>query len=214
MRGNLRWVSVSAVVALASLSACGDAVSIEQRPEFRENPKPMQAHRLSMRIQNAPGPLRVVVSATQNDVVTPECLPSPNENPGGHLSPIPTHDIPFVLEQVSDTEYAGVFYTDGMVDADYYGLGVCRWRVVQVQVQLKATGADGETRFVASLSNEDIGRGDPKTTYFWKGAYPGELASDIKDFPNFGQADRSRMADSVKDEDVFSVVLQEEEVAR
>lgn len=41
-----------------------------------------------MTIADAPGPLKVVLSASQFDVVTPECLPPPDSNPGGHMTMI------------------------------------------------------------------------------------------------------------------------------
>jgi len=106
-------------------------------PTFTENPAPRQAYRLTLRIEGAPGPLEVVSSAAQYDVVNPECLPPPKDNPGGHTSAVPTHDIPVRLQRVSDNEYAGVFHADGMVDADYHGRGVCRWQLIQAQVQLQ-----------------------------------------------------------------------------
>lgn len=210
MKARLPWLVMLIGISLLTTNSCSREMDKKPRPEYKRNPNSVQAHRLRMRIQDAPGPLKVVVSATQHDVVTPECLPAPNDNPGGHLSPIPTNDIPFELERVSDTEYTGVFYADGMIDEDYHGHGVCRWELIQVQVQLKATGAEGETRFVASLSRDEIRPGRSKTIYFWKGAHPGDPASSINDLPNFGQTDRSRMAAWVKDEDVFSVTLQDD----
>ena len=190
-------------VALFSITACSDAVDTKQRPQYKENPNPVQAYRLRMHIDNAPGPLKVTVSGTQHDVVTPECLPPPNANPGGHLSPIPTNDIPFRLERVSEAEYTGVFYADGMIDEDYHGRGICRWELIQAQVQLKANGTEGETRFIVSLDKDELSGGGSKTVYYWKGGYP---RSSMDDFPDYGVTSVEDVREGLRG-DLFSVTI-------
>ena len=179
------------------------------QPEYRENPSPKHAYRLTMTIKDAPGPLKIMVSAAQYDVINTECLPPPKENPGGRSSPVPTRDIPFELTQVSDGQYTGIVYADAMIDEDYHGRGVCRWGLVQAQVQLKATGAEAETKFIASLSQHqgDFRSGQPKTLYYTKNSYPAHPESTVKDFPDFGQADRSKMASRLADSDLFTITL-------
>ncbi|MCF7221660.1 hypothetical protein [Marilutibacter chinensis] len=183
------------------------------RPEYRENLNPQQAYRLTMRIDDAPGPFQVMVSAVQYDVVNRECLPPPKDNPGGRSSPVPTHDIPFELTQVSDGVYTGVVYADGMVDEDYHGRGVCHWELIQAQVQLKATGAEGETKFIPSLSRDELLAGSPTVLYFIKKGYPRHPESTLDKPFTFGQADRSRMASYLKDGDLFTITLVAEEAA-
>ena len=210
-RGRSRWSPVLLGIALFSITACSDAVDTKQRPQYKENPNPVQAYRLRMRIHDAPGPLKVTVSATQHDVVTPECLPPPNDNPGGHLSPIPTNDIPLPLERVSEAEYIGVFYMDGMIDEDYHGRGICRWGLIQVQVQLRAAGAEQETRFIASLNREQVERGDGKRTYFWKSRYP--RVEDFDAFPDLGESDVDAIPEGSR-ADFFSVSMETEELTK
>lgn len=204
------WTSLFLGVALFSATACNDAVDTKQRPHYKEKPNPVRAYRLRMHIHDAPGPLKVTVSATQHDVVTPACLPVPNDNPGGHLSPVPTNDIPFQLERVSDTEYTGIFHADGMIDEDYHGRGICRWEMIQMQVQLRATGADKETRFIASLDREQVEREAGKRTYFWKARYP--RVDDIDDFPDLGESDVNAIPEGSGAE-FFSVSLETEELS-
>lgn len=176
--------------------------------EYRENPNPTKAYRLTMRIDDAPGPLQVMVSASQFDVVNRECLPPPDSNPGGHLSPIPTNDIPFQLERVSDNEYTGIVYADGMIDEDYYGRGVCRWKLVNVQVQLKATGAANETKFMADLSAEELRAQKEKTLYYWKGLYP---QTDVDNFPDSGAQDPEQFKPELRD-NLFTITLASKEL--
>lgn len=197
------WSPILLGIALFSITACSDAVETKQRPRYKENNNPVQAYRLRMHIHDAPGPLKVTASATQHDVVTPECLPPPNANPGGHLSPIPTNDIPFQLERLSEAEYTGVFYMDGMIDEDYHGRGICRWELIQVQVQLKASGAEGETRFIVSLDKDELSGGGSKTVYYWKGGYP---RSSMDDFPDYGVTSVEDIREGLRG-DLFSVTI-------
>ncbi|MBL8256998.1 hypothetical protein J2X02_000825 [Pseudoxanthomonas japonensis] len=173
-------------------------------PQFTENPAPRQAYRLTLRIEGAPGPLEVVSSAAQYDVVNKECLPPPKDNPGGHTAPVPTHDIPFRLERVSDNEYAGIFHTDGMVDAEYHGRGVCRWELIQAQVQLRAPGDQGDTYFIAKLSGDELPQGAPKAFHYWKARYPKEAGAE--GYRDFGQPDLQKVPEDQRDE-FFGIVL-------
>ena len=173
-------------------------------PTFTENPAPRQAYRLTLRIEGAPGPLEVVSSAAQYDVVNPECLPPPKDNPGGHTSAVPTHDIPVRLQRVSDNEYAGVFHADGMLDADYHGHGVYRWQLIQAQVQLRAPGADGGTRFVAKLDGDEVSQGAAKAIHYWKARYPQE--SGAESYRDYGQPDLQKVPADQRDE-FFGIVL-------
>jgi hypothetical protein len=65
-----------------------------------------------------------------------------------------TRMFEFELTRVSDVEYTGTVYADGILDEDYYGRGICRWQLTQARVQLKATGVPRETLFSASISAE------------------------------------------------------------
>lgn len=178
---------------------------------YRENPFPQQAYRLTMTIEDAPGPLKVVVSAAQYDVVNTECLPPPKDNPGGRSSPVPTSDIPFELSQVSEGTYTGIFYADAMHDEDYHGRGVCRWELIQARAHLKATGAEGETRFIASVSRGkgEFDSGQRKTIYYWKGQYP---RAGVEDYPDFGNVEPEKFKAEIRDE-LFAITLAVQELA-
>lgn len=203
---------VAALAILAATNAgCTPASQEKPMTEYRENPNPTKAYRLTMRIDDAPGPLQVMVSASQFDVVNRECLPPPDSNPGGHLSPIPTNDIPFQLERVSDNEYTGIVYADGMIDEDYYGRGVCRWKLINVQVQLKATGAKEETKFMADLYGDEFFAAQVKTIYFRKELYPRHPDSQLDEPKNSGQTDRAKIS-SFRDDELFTITLASKEL--
>jgi hypothetical protein len=202
-RRDRKLISLAAMSLLLP-TACSGAMNSQTSPQFAENPSPRQAYRLTLRIEGAPGSLEVVSSAAQYDVVNQECLPPPKDNPGGHTSPVPTHDIPFRLERVSDSEYAGTFYTDGMVDAEYHGRGVCRWELIQAQVQLRAPGDQGDTHFIAKLNGDELSQGTPKAFHYWKARYPKEAGSE--GYRDYGQPDLQKVPADQRD-DFFGIVL-------
>lgn len=69
----------------SSDSASEPVIRKQDRPEYRKNPQPKQAYRITMAIENAPGPFRHLLGLAQFDVVNSECLPPPDEN-NGHIT--------------------------------------------------------------------------------------------------------------------------------
>ena len=190
---------------LLSLAACGSASPENIMPDFKRNPNPKQVYQLTLTIANAPGPFKSVEGFMQFDVNTPDCLPSPNEN-GGHLSPVPTETIPFVWTRVSDTEYTGVVYIDGMIDEDYFGHGVCRWKLMQARAALKATGAKGETRFVPNIYPEKIVEQKSERTYLLRADYPRHPEAASEEPVSYGLTDRSKIT-HLQDDALFTVTI-------
>ncbi|QDH71342.1 hypothetical protein [Marilutibacter alkalisoli] len=186
-------------------------MSDKPKPEYRENLNPQQTYQLTMRIADAPGGFGWIQGFMQFDVTNPECLPPPKDNPGGHTSPIPTRSIPFDLQKVAEDEYTATVFADGMIDEDYHGRGMCQWKLVQVQVQLKATGSKSETLFIPSLGRRELRSDEVKPQYFLKASYPRHPESTLDEPIAFGQPNRLQMASSLSDEDLFTITLSMEE---
>lgn len=195
-----------------SVAACSDSMSDKPMPEYKENPTPKQAYRLTMRIDNAPGEFGWIQGFLQYDVVNRECLPPPKDNPGGHQSPLPTRSIPFGLDRTAEGGYTATVYTDGMIDEDYYGRGVCRWELKNVQVQLKATGQRTETLFMADIYGDELLAGQSKTLHYSRMGYPRHPETTLDEPLSSGQTDRSKMASYLTDDDLFAITLVSEEM--
>jgi hypothetical protein len=180
----------------------------QEGPVYRQNPHPQQAYRITMTIENAPGPFAHMLGLAQFDVVNPECLPPPDDN-DGHTWPVPTEGVEIPLQKVADNTYSGVVYADQMLDEDYFGHGVCRWKLIQAQVQLKATGAKDETKFIADYPDAKLSTEEPETVYFNKISYPrfGESEPSEYESVSFGLNDRSRFGPTIRDEDLFTVMF-------
>ena len=208
---DFKSMAVAASIALAACAPAQDAsTSAEGRggePLRKLNPNPERAYVITMKIEGAPGPFAVVRGSAQYDVENaPECgryLKFAGVHPGM------TSMENFPLTQISDNEYQGTVYADFLLDEDYFGRGVCRWKFMQAQVVLKATGADGETRFLPSILSEDVYGQESQTRYFWKDRYP---RSQTENFPSFGQEDRTKFAQHVSDDELFTIKLASREV--
>lgn len=78
-------------------------------------------------------------------------------------------------------------------------------------MQLRATGAEQETRFIASLDREQVEQGEGKRTYFWKARYP--RVEDFDAFPDFGETDIDAVPERSRPE-FFSVSMETEELTK
>ena len=181
-------------------------MNAEKTVELKVRPRPQQAYRIVMTIENAPGPFGMVEGSAQYDVVNyHEC--GKINRVAGVASRITTN-LPIHWEKTSDTEYVATVYADLMVDEDYYGRGVCRWAFTQARARLKATGADAETRFVPGIDSDAITEGNAVAWYFPDIRYP---VSGIPDFVEFGDQNPSNFKPEIQDH-LFKIVLEAHEM--
>lgn len=160
-----------------------------ESPRRKLNPYPKRAYTITLTIKDAPGPFASVEGVAQYDVENYfEC---------GKINPhtgvayrMPSLEV-FKMRKISDTEYQGTVHTDLIVDEDYFGRGVCRWKFTSVEVELKATGAQAETRFLPDMNDEQVLAGQSVTKYFWKENYPRVATYDR--FPDFGSRDPAKI---------------------
>ncbi|MCL1525769.1 hypothetical protein [Xanthomonas nasturtii] len=171
-------------------------------PIYRKNPQPTQAYRITMTIEAAPGPFGSVSGTAFYDMKNrDECAPF---DPALGMSTKPKEDgIPLVFQRIDDNTYVAVVYPDGMLDADYYGKGICHWDFGGVGVSLKATGKRGETNFMPGLDRKDFFASKPVDAFFWSGGYPKE---DVADYPDTGLPSVEAFKEELRD-DLFKVTL-------
>lgn len=211
---------LAVILSLLALSACQRGpIAMTDTPtdspttrnaakaEFRRNPNPQQAYRITMRIDNAPGPFASMRALAQYDVTNRECLAPPKDNPGGRSSPVPTEDVEIALTPVGDGQYTGTVHADYILDEDYTGNGLCHWELIQFRVHMKASGAGRETLFIASIPNRKLADDEPETIYFNKMSYPRLESSSLDEPLSTGQTDRGRFGPSVRDDELFTVTL-------
>ena len=134
-------------------------------PIYEKNPHPTQAYRITMTIEDAPGPFEWI-SGTAFYEMTNHKQCTPIEPIAGVWSKSKEDGIPIHFKKINESTYVATIYADGMVDSDYYGKGVCRWELTSVDVSLRATGKHEETRFQPGIYKDKLLSGEPGVTYF------------------------------------------------
>ena len=161
----------------------------------REQPHPQQAYRLTMTIENAPGPFGMVTGNAQYDVS--------NEDECGKVDPVAgvagriTHLPDLTWTPVGANTYEAIVYADRLLDEDYYGKGVCHWAFKGAAGILRATGDERETRFMPAMDYDEIFAGKTKVLYFWGGYYPNAKYANYADY---GDADLSKVPEEDRNE--------------
>ncbi|MBW8850425.1 MAG: hypothetical protein JF600_06565 [Xanthomonadales bacterium] len=209
---SARCIALALLLA-SSLSACqlpgNTPMNAEKTVELKVRPRPQQAYRIVMTIENAPGPFEQIVGSARYDVVNYQACGELSRIRGaeGVASRIETQ--PEVrMERLSDNTYAATVYADLMIDEDYYGRGTCHWKFSYFSALLRATGDERETRFLPSIDATEIFEKKAIRKYFWKKSYPMDspLPSNGHGFPEFGQMNLDNVPDDRKSE-FFSIVL-------
>ncbi|MDO4641877.1 MAG: hypothetical protein Q4A84_09320 [Neisseria sp.] len=164
----------AALLSAASLSACGGSenrMSIQEQTEkrFQLNPHPTKAYRIKIKINDAPGPLKLIGDMYVG-YTAQNCSYVINELEGASTNP--HKDIPNKIRQIGQDEYESIIYFDAMQDEDYFGKGVCKWEVENFGTAFKATGKPEETTFNVSDVMEKLIEKKTLTKYYWKARYP------------------------------------------
>lgn len=136
-----------------------------QHPHVTHNAHPKMRYEITLTIKDAPGLFDSVTGSALYEVTNEKCSPL-SKFIGIHRRP-PTQDVHLLITQVSDYEYTGTTYIDLLKDEDYYGLGVCRWKMDRVIFRLKSNNA----QFIASIPQDKIISQQPATIYLLRQAY-------------------------------------------
>ncbi|MCL1527839.1 hypothetical protein [Xanthomonas nasturtii] len=178
-------------------------------PVYRKNQHPTEAYKLTMTIEDAPGPFEWI-SGTAFYQMTNHEQCTPIEPIAGVWNKSKEDGIPINFKKIDPTTYVATIYADGMVDADYYGKGVCNFELNGVGISLKATGKKEETRFQPALFKAQIYDSVPVKFYFWKGGYP---RSRMDNYPDTGEYSVDKYAESNRGS-LFQITLKSEKVSK
>ena len=193
-----QMMMASTLAAAGAVTGCGS-----QTPDFKRNPHPVEQYEITVTVHDAPGPLIATQGGPMYQAF--DCAYAVNRLAGSWGQPEASHNIGY--RKIDATTYVGRFFLDGMLDEDYDGLGgsnPCHWQFTGVDILLRATGADGETKFGAWLPRNDVLAEKPVTLYFNKMRYPSN--DNIPNYPHGGRPPE-RYGPGVHDSDLFSVTL-------
>lgn len=177
----------AAIFSVLSLNACGGSeksMSIQEQTEarFQLNPHPKQAYRLKIKINDAPGPLKLMGKFGVG-YKAENCSYVINRMGGAPANP--EKDVETQVRQLGEFEYETVVYADAVLDEDYFGEGICHWKPDGFGISLKATGNPEETEFNFSDVMKDLLEKKTLTKYFSKKAYPYSRTKDNSIYPNY-----------------------------
>ncbi|MFN5901506.1 MAG: hypothetical protein ACK439_00875 [Novosphingobium sp.] len=152
--------AAAALVSAFLLGGCKQGTEAIQ-PGIERNPAPAEAYRLDFRFENAPGPFSKVRATAFYRVTNEECVRAQPFS-GAVLPPEYKLDLP--LQALDGNRYEAVFHRDALRDADYFGLGLCRWKLQNVVIRFASPATD----FTAALFNpqDPEDKIEPVQSYF------------------------------------------------
>ncbi|MGY4889302.1 hypothetical protein [Xanthomonas sp. NCPPB 3583] len=176
---------------------------------YQKNPHPKQAYRITMTIEDAPGSFEWI-SGTAFYQMTNHKQCTPIEPIAGVWNKSDEDGIPIHFEKRDASTYVATIYADGMVDADYYGKGVCKFELDGIGISLRATGKEEETRFQPALFKSQIHDTRSVKFYFWKGGYP---RSEMDNYPDTGEYSADKYSEPNRS-NLFQITLKSEKVSK
>lgn len=206
----------AALLSISSISACSNSensMSIQQETEakFHLNPQPKQAYRLKIKINDAPGPLKLMGKMGVG-YKAEDCTYIINKIEGAPAHP--EKNVQFDIHQINEFEYESIIYVDAVLNEDYFGNGVCHWNPEGFGFSLSATGKPEETRFNFSDILEKLLNKKSLTQYYWKWTYPFSKKEDgtlYTDSVHYGIVS-PELYDAEKHKEMFSITVSLEEI--
>jgi len=164
-----RFAGILCTLLALTTFACNSAM---KTPDIKQNPHPKMRYEITLKIQGAPGPFESVSGNMAYEVANEQCTPF-DKFVGIYHRP-PTQYLPITLERTNDHGYRGTIYLDVLQDEDYYGLGVCHWRLMNASIMLKA----GKMVFTPYMDLDQIAAQQSAVQYFHKSDYSGDASKD------------------------------------
>ena len=177
-----------------------------QQHLYRLNPTPKQGYEIVLTIQDAPGPFKKMGWSALYQAKG--CNYVVNDFAGVRGEPEHTVVLPFT--ERPDGSYAATVYLDAMLDEDYYGNGVCQWKLTGVGAGGSPSGAPEETAFNGNIDLEHLLAEKPHSMFYWQGDYgtvvrKPDAQSQVSPVA-FGSPDRNQFKSALQAE-LFSLTL-------
>lgn len=149
-------MALGVIVALAGCKASeakGSALQIER------NGTPASAFALDISFENLPGSVRAVEAMAHYLVENAECV-EPLPFSGALVRP--DYALPLKVKILAKARYEIVYHEDALVDADYFGRGLCRWVLKNIVVRFGSSS----TTFIASYSIRNADHAEEQRAHF------------------------------------------------
>jgi hypothetical protein len=178
LHGHLAWRNLTCMpirmthALIISVALLATGCSRLMDPDIKQNPHPVKRYEITMTIDGAPGPFELIEGHMQFVISNPLCAP---QDLVSGARPTPIERPPITLTRVNDRLYKGTIYLDLLQDEDYYGLGVCQWKMVASIMSLQAH----DVSMGADISYDDIVAQRTVTQYMAKELYHGSAVKDL-----------------------------------
>ena len=149
--------TTATALMLALLAACSDSPR-HVPPVAKTNPEPRDRYEITVELVDPPPGIQGISGMANFSIPDVICMRSPDPiagyTPGSH------YEHPFELEPIGDNTYRGHIYLDWPIDEDYYGLGVCRWKLAAFEILMPRNGYTQVATFRQSdlQIHEPVGR--------------------------------------------------------
>lgn len=138
----LLWL---AILALA-LTACTKHKPVPP-PDVNLNPAPKVRNNITLLILEDPADIVQIQAKINYTISNRKCVPVDLERSFGGSRPIfrEGFSIPIIHEHAN--EYSGFVYADALIDENYYGLGICHWKIDGIGIEINR----GSTTNIATV---------------------------------------------------------------
>lgn len=211
---RLTVLLTAAMLSISSLDACSQSedrkMSIQEQTEqrFRPNPNPKEAYRIRIKINDAPGPLKLMSDISVGYMAENCSYLITSKIIGATAHPRKSLKTP--IYKVGEDEYETVIYRDAMLDEDYFGEGICRWKPDGFGAGFKATGLPEETEFNFGDFVDNLIEKKIITKYYWKARYPFPINPQT-DFVDFGSESLDAFS-AENQKNLFTITLTIEDI--
>ena len=205
--GTMKPADSAAATPAPSSPASGKNDQSAQEHLYRLNPNPQQAYEVVLTIQDAPGPFKVLRWSAGYKAA--DCTYIVNDWAG--VRGFPEHRVELPFTQRPDGSYVATVYLDAMLDEDYYGNGICEWKLTDVGAGGSPTGAAEEATLGGHMGLEGLVGETPQAMFYPRSWY-GKSSSNPEDGQSpvasslLGWMDRNQLPPEVQG-DPFSFVL-------
>ncbi|MGE6335172.1 hypothetical protein [Stenotrophomonas sp. NPDC077659] len=168
------------LLTLPLLTACGSKERAP--PPYEKNPSPKEPYDLVLTVRDGPDDIQASSAYVNYKVTDEACLP-PIDNFEGVRYGMDEHTIKIPLQQIDKTTFKGSFFRDGVLSKDYYGKGVCKWKVELVGAFLETETTKSFTYFSVSTTLQDVSdtlhaKKDIQRRFDDDGIYPASIISE------------------------------------
>lgn len=130
-----KYILMASLLASA-LPACDQQKVIPPKVEYKKTPE--GPAKVTLTISNSPADLNIERIEANYLIANRECIPIDETIAIGGIRPNFREEIPLELRKIGKRNYETNLSTRPIKSADYFGLGVCNWKLAAIDVKMNA----------------------------------------------------------------------------